>query len=61
MKENDFTLKQTRSRRYSAENMTDADNIDDLVILANTPTEAESLLHSLEQRPRGIGFCVNAD
>ena len=30
-------------------------------LLANTPTQAESLLHSLEQAAGGIGLCVNAD
>ena len=33
----------------------------DIVLLANTPIQAESLLHSLEQTAGGIGFHVNAD
>ena len=33
-----------RSRRYPAE--TDTDYVDDLALLVNRPTEAESLLHS---------------
>ena len=41
--------------------MTDADNADDLALLANTPTQAEFLLHSLEQAARGINLYVNAD
>ena len=36
--------------------MTDAD---DLVFLTNTPSQAEYLLHRLEQAARGIGFYVN--
>ena len=38
--------------------MTDAD---DIVLLANTPTQAEFLLHSLEQAAEGIGLHMNAD
>ena len=34
---------------------TDADGADDIALLANTPTQAESLRHS------GIGLHVNAD
>ena len=37
--------KKTRSRGYSAETMTDADNADDLALLTNTPAQVESLLH----------------
>ena len=37
--------------------ITDADYI---VILANTPNQAKTLLHSLEQATAGIGFHVNA-
>ena len=29
---------------------------DDLALLTNTPTQAKSLLHSLEQAARGIGL-----
>ena len=39
----------------------DADYVDDIALLANTPTQAESLLHSLEQATEGIDFYVNAD
>ena len=38
----------------------DADYTIDLAILPNPPTQAKSLLHSLEQVARGIGVCVNA-
>ena len=61
MKENGFTLKKARSRRYLAETITDADNTDDIALLANTPTQSESLLHSLEQATGGIGLHENTD
>ena len=41
--------------------MMDADYIDDLVLLSNTPAQAESLLQSLEQVARGMGFYVKVD
>ena len=41
--------------------MTDADYVDDIALLADTPVQAESLLHSLEQVAGGIGFHVNTD
>ena len=34
---------------------------DDRVLLANTPAQAESLLHSCEQATGGIGLYVNSD
>ena len=39
----------------------DADYVDDLVLHANAPARAESLMHSLEQAVRGFGFYVNSD
>ena len=39
----------------------DADYADDIVLLANLPTQAESLLHSPEQAADGIGLYVNTD
>ena len=39
---------------------TDADYADYIVILANTPSQAEILLHSLERAAAGIGLHVNA-
>ena len=49
-----------RSRRYPTKTITDADYADDIVILANTPNQAETLLHSLEQATTGTGLHVNA-
>ena len=37
-----------------------ADYADDLALLANTPNQAETLLHSLEPAAAGIGLRVNA-
>ena len=45
-------------KRQEAETITDTDNI---VFLANTPTQAESLQHSLEQAASSIGRHVNGD
>ena len=39
----------------------DTDYTDDIILLANTPTQTKSLLHSLEQAAGDIGFHVNAD
>ena len=40
--------------------ITNADNADDLAILANTPDQVETLLHSLVRAAAGIGLHVNA-
>ena len=37
------------------------DYADDIAFLANTPTQAETLLHSLERAAAGIGLYVNAN
>ena len=49
IRENGFELTKKRSRRYPATTITDADYADDIAILANTPDQAETLLHSLER------------
>ena len=59
MKENDFAVK--KSRQYTTETTTDADNADDLTLLKNLPDPAESLLHSQEHSARGIGLNENID
>ena len=41
--------------------MTNVDYTDDQVFLTNTPAQAESLLHSLEQAARVIGLYLNAN
>ena len=60
IRENGFELTKKRSRRYPAKTITDADYTDDIVILANTPNQAKTLLHSLEWVAAGIGLYVNA-
>ena len=54
IKENGFELTKKRSRRYPATTITDADYADDIAILANTPDQAETLLHSLERAAASI-------
>ena len=60
MKENGFKLTKERSRKYPAQTITDADYADDIALLANTHTQAETLLHSLERAAADIGLHVNA-
>ena len=59
IRENGFKLTKKRSRRYPAKTITDADYADDITILANTPNQAETLLHSLERAATGISHHVN--
>ena len=60
IRENGFELTKERSRGYPAKTNTDADYADDITLLANTPNQAETLLHSLERAVAGIGLHVNA-
>ena len=60
IREKGLELTKKRSRRYPAKTITDADYLDDITLLANTPNQAETLLHSLEQAAAGIGLHVNA-
>ena len=48
--------KKVRSTRYPEENITDVDYADDIVLLANAPTQAESLLHGLKEAAGGISL-----
>ena len=59
IRENGFEPTKKRSRRYPAKTITDADYADDIAILANTPNQADTLLHSLERAAVGIGLHVN--
>ena len=45
---------------YPAKTITDAKNADDIAHLANAPTQADTLLHSLKRAAAGIGLHVNA-
>ena len=60
IRENGFELRKKRSRRHPAKTITAADYADDIAIMANTPNQAETLLHSLERTAEGIGLHVNA-
>ena len=60
IREKGFELMKKRSRRYPAKTITDADYADDIAILANTRSQAETLLLSLERAAAGIGIHVNA-
>ena len=60
MKEYGFTLKKARSRQHLTQTISDTDNTDDIVLLANTPSQAESQLYSLEKAAGGIDLHVNA-
>ena len=62
IEENGFILKKkVKSKQYPVEIITDADYADDITLLVNTPTQAETLLHSLEQATGGISLHVNAE
>ena len=61
MKENGFNLAKERSRRYLTQTITDVDYADDIALLVNTPTLAESLLYSLGWAAAGIFLHVDAD
>ena len=60
IKGNGSELTKKRSRRYPAKTVTDADYADDTSILANTPNQAETPLHSLERVATIIGLHVDA-
>ena len=60
IRENSFELTKKRSRRHPAKTITDADYTDIIAIVANTPNQTETLLHSLERAAAGIGLHVNA-
>ena len=56
-----MVLSLERSRRYPAQTITDADYANNIALLANTPAQVESLLHSLERAPCGIGLYASVD
>ena len=61
IKGNGFELTKKRSRRYPAKTITDADYTDEKAIVANAPTQAETLLHSLERAAAGSSRHINAN
>ena len=60
IKETGFELTRKTSRKYPAKTITDADYADVKEFQANTPAQAETLLHSLERFTAGIGLHANA-
>ena len=60
VKENGLKQSKNKSRKYPAKTITDADFADDIVLLANAPARAETLLDSPERATAGIGLHVNA-
>ena len=61
IKENGFKLAKERSRKYPPQTITDEDYAYNIVLQANTPTQARTQLHSLKWAAGGIGLDVNAD
>ena len=60
IRENSFELTKKRSRRYPAKTIPYTDYADNIALLANTPNQPKTLLHSLERAAAGIGLHVNA-
>ena len=60
IKENGLELTKKRSRRYPAKTITDADYAGDIAILANTLSQAETRLHSLDRAAAGVCLHINA-
>ena len=56
-----FTLEKASGRWYPAETIMDTYYADDRVVLVDTSTQDESLLHSLERAAEGNGLDVNAE
>ena len=64
MRDNGFKLAKERRKNLfllSAQTITDVDQDDHIGLLANTPAQAKTQLHSLEQTVAGIGLYVNID
>ena len=61
MKESSFKLVKERSRRDPAQTIMDVDYADDIALLANTPAQDKTFLHSLEWVADDIGLHVNID
>ena len=55
-----FRADKEKKQKVPAKTITDADYVDDIAILANTPVQVETLLHTLEQAATSIGLRVNA-
>ena len=55
MKDSGFKLAKERRRRYPTQTITNADDANDIALLANTSTQAKSQLHSLERAASSLG------
>ena len=55
-----FTLQRAQSRRHPATYLTDANYADDIALFADSPEDAEKLLHILEASAANIDLHVNA-
>ena len=53
-------LRADKEKKQKIPRKNNADNADDLALLANTPNQTETLQHSLERAAAGIGLHVNA-
>ena len=60
-KELGFTLVKARSRRYPEMTIADADYADDIALMSNTVSQAEKLLHHVENAAKEIGLYINAE
>ena len=54
IKENGITLKKGKSSWYPTKTITDADYADDIALLANTPTQAESLMPAWSRQQEAL-------
>ena len=55
-----YELTKQRSKMYPVKTITDTYYADDIALLANTPNQAKTLLHSLEWAAAAISLHVNA-
>ena len=55
-----FTLSERLSSRNPAQKLTDVDYADDLAVTSDTISNAETLLHQLENAAKDVGLYVNA-
>ena len=55
-----FQVNKGKTQKIPRKTITDADYADDIALLENAPTQAETLLHSLERVAAGISLHVNA-
>ena len=60
MKEDSFTLKKKQEANDIQHKLLRTETMQKTVLLANTPTQAEFLLHSMDQAAGYIGLHVNA-